>query len=144
MMICQILLTIGNLFSILKCLFRCFHLSRPAGLVLFCEVTSFGWFIMILVTLIFDAFTLFLWLHHWNVIWSHWFTFKSCTNTLVCVLCAVFLCCFLIKLFTFKQSWQGLCGESIRPNNVELLCYHTGYIHIWSHHVGLVCFYEIL
>ena len=30
----------------------------------------------------------------------------------------MFLCCFMITLFTFEHSCQGLCGESTQPNNV--------------------------
>ena len=52
---------------------------------------------------------------NWNLVTL--VTFKSSTNALVC-LQQMFLSCFMITLFTFKQSWQGLCGESTWPKNV--------------------------
>ena len=74
---------------------------------------------MTLVILMFFAFTLFMW---FKIASLHCYlatlvTFKSRTNILVCSQ-QLFLSCFMITLFTFKHSWQGLCGESTQPNNV--------------------------
>ena len=70
-----------------------------------------------MVTLIFDAFTLFMWFKtaplkcNFTLV-----TFKFSTNTILCGK-QMFLRFFMNALFTFKQSWEGLCGESTWPNN---------------------------
>ena len=51
-------------------------------------------------------------------------TFKFSTNTLVCAQ-QMFLSFFMIALFTFKQSWKGLCGKSNHQDKIKFKHYHN-------------------
>ena len=75
----------------------------------------FLWFIMTMVTLVFDVFTLFMWFKTAPLTCNSVtpVTFKFSTNTLVCAQ-QMLLSFFTITLFTFKQSWEGMCGKSTK------------------------------
>ena len=75
----------------------------------------FWWFIMTMVTLVFDVFTLFMWFKTAPLTCNSvtLVTFKFSTNTLVCAQ-QMLLSFFTITLFTFKQSWEGMCGKSTK------------------------------
>ena len=71
-------------------------------------------------------------------------TFKHYPNLLATIVCTFRLILsdhtahiynWFIHVDSVYASWDFI---------LELLYYHTSYIHIWSHHVGLVCFYEAL
>ena len=93
------------------------NITNLKCLGLFCSLGNFFWLVyndtgyidIWVITLFMGLVIASL---NWNLVTL--VTFKSSTNALVC-LQQMFLSCFMITLFTFKQSWQGLCGERTWP-----------------------------
>ena len=107
------------------------NITNLKCLGLFCSLGNFFWLVYNDTGYIdIWVITLFMGLDiaslNWNLVTL--VTFKSSTNALVC-LQQMFLSCFMITLFTFKHSCQGLCGESTQPNNVFFLKYELNRNH---------------
>ena len=84
------------------------NITNLKCLGLFCSLGNFFWLVYndTVITLFMGLVIASL---NWNLVTL--VTFKSSTNALVC-LQQMFLSCFMMTLFTFKQSWK-LCKVTV-------------------------------